>query len=51
MCVPKPGTSLSSSEQSCVTNCMEKYMAAWNLVNSTYIARLRGENAKSDGWA
>lgn len=43
-CVGNPGSSLSSSEQTCVTGCMEKYMAAWNLVNSTYIARLRGES-------
>ena len=43
-CVPTPGTSLSSSEQTCVTGCMEKYMASWNLVNNTYLARLRGES-------
>ncbi|KAH6896548.1 Tim10/DDP family zinc finger-domain-containing protein [Thelonectria olida] len=42
-CVPKPGASLSSGEQSCMTSCMEKYMAAWNQVNSAYIARLRQE--------
>ncbi|KAI6783829.1 mitochondrial import inner membrane translocase subunit tim13 [Emericellopsis cladophorae] len=42
-CVPKPGSSLSSSEQSCATSCMEKYMAAWNKVNSSYIDRLRQE--------
>ncbi|KAI1127789.1 Tim10/DDP family zinc finger-domain-containing protein [Nemania abortiva] len=40
-CVPKPGGSLSSSEQSCATQCMEKYMLAWNHVNSTYIGRLQ----------
>merc|ERR1712000_123585 len=42
-CFAKPGKSLSSSEQSCATNCMEKYMAAWNLVNASYIDRLRQE--------
>ncbi|KAI9905045.1 hypothetical protein N3K66_001574 [Trichothecium roseum] len=45
-CVPKPGTSLSSSEQTCSTQCLEKYMAAWNQVNNAYITRLRAEQAK-----
>ncbi|KAH6687250.1 mitochondrial import inner membrane translocase subunit tim-13 [Plectosphaerella plurivora] len=43
-CVPKPGTSLSSGETTCMTMCMEKYMAAWNQVNSAYIARIRQES-------
>lgn len=43
-CVPKPGSSLSSSETTCMTSCMEKYMAAWNMVNSAYIARLKQES-------
>ncbi|KAF4989981.1 hypothetical protein FGRMN_8755 [Fusarium graminum] len=43
-CVPKPGNSLSSGESSCMTSCMEKYMAAWNMVNSAYITRLRQES-------
>ncbi|KAI5863145.1 Tim10/DDP family zinc finger-domain-containing protein [Durotheca rogersii] len=42
-CVPKPGTSLSSGEQTCFTQCMEKYMSAWNQVSSTYISRLQRE--------
>ncbi|SPQ22390.1 c56ff4a8-c9ac-42ce-ba92-4096ea274d23 [Thermothielavioides terrestris] len=42
-CVPKPGSSLSSSEQTCLTQCMEKYMAAWNIVNATYIQRIQQE--------
>lgn len=44
-CVPKPGSSLSSSEQTCFTSCMEKYMAAWNQVNSAYIQRIKKEQA------
>ncbi|ROT38541.1 mitochondrial import inner membrane translocase subunit tim-13 [Sodiomyces alkalinus F11] len=43
-CVPKPGASLSSSETTCMTSCIEKYMAAWNQVNSAYIARIRQES-------
>ncbi len=42
-CVPKPGSSLSSGEQTCMKQCMEKYMAAWNEVNSTYIRRIQQE--------
>ncbi|KAK4106600.1 hypothetical protein N658DRAFT_563397 [Parathielavia hyrcaniae] len=42
-CVPKPGSSLSSSEETCLTQCMEKYMAAWNQVNLTYIRRIQQE--------
>ncbi len=42
-CVPKPGASLSSGEQTCLTQCMEKYMAAWNEVNATYIRRIQQE--------
>lgn len=44
-CVPKPGTSLSSGEQTCFTSCMEKYMAAWNQVNAAYIERIKKEAA------
>ncbi|KAI0114941.1 Tim10/DDP family zinc finger-domain-containing protein [Daldinia grandis] len=42
-CVPKPGPSFSSGESTCFTQCMEKYMAAWNSVSTTYIDRLRRE--------
>lgn len=41
--MPKPGSSLSSSEQTCLKACMEKYMAAWNEVNSSYIRRIQQE--------
>ncbi|EMR70583.1 protein translocase subunit [Eutypa lata] len=42
-CVPKPNTSLSSSEQACFSQCIEKYMSAWNQVSTTYINRLQKE--------
>ncbi|KAI0448383.1 Tim10/DDP family zinc finger-domain-containing protein [Xylaria acuta] len=42
-CVPKPGSSLSSGEQTCFTQCMEKYMAGWNQVSVAYITRLHRE--------
>ncbi|KAI8159687.1 Mitochondrial import inner membrane translocase subunit TIM13 [Colletotrichum sp. SAR 10_70] len=43
-CVPKPGTSLSSGETTCMTQCMDKYMAAWNQVNTAYINRIKQES-------
>ncbi|TGO58819.1 hypothetical protein BOTNAR_0174g00090 [Botryotinia narcissicola] len=43
-CVPKPGASLISGETTCFTQCMEKYMQAWNTVSKQYIARLQRES-------
>ncbi|EMC98869.1 hypothetical protein BAUCODRAFT_382689 [Baudoinia panamericana UAMH 10762] len=40
-CVPKPGTSLSSTESTCYTHCMEKYMASWNIVSRQYLAQIQ----------
>ncbi len=48
-CVPKPGASLSSGEQTCLTQCMEKYIAAWNQVNATYIRRIQQEIGSQGG--
>ncbi|KAF6838077.1 mitochondrial import inner membrane translocase subunit tim13 [Colletotrichum plurivorum] len=49
-CVPKPGTSLSSGETTCMTSCMEKYMAAWNQVNTAYINRIKQESGNSNNF-
>ncbi|KIN07439.1 hypothetical protein OIDMADRAFT_16145 [Oidiodendron maius Zn] len=46
-CVPKPGSSLSSSETTCFTSCMEKYMATWNTVSRQYINRIQKEQGNS----
>ncbi|KAK3375184.1 Tim10/DDP family zinc finger-domain-containing protein [Podospora didyma] len=48
-CIPKPGSSVSSSEQTCITQCMEKYMAAWNQVNSAYLRRIQQEVGNNGG--
>ena len=48
-CVPKPGSSLSSGETTCFTQCMEKYMAAWNTVSRQYINRIQQEQGRSGG--
>ncbi|KAF1988059.1 hypothetical protein K402DRAFT_392332 [Aulographum hederae CBS 113979] len=43
-CVPKPGSSLSSTEEKCFSTCMEKYMSGWNAVSRQYVARLQRES-------
>ncbi|KAI4737639.1 hypothetical protein E4T50_11889 [Aureobasidium sp. EXF-12298] len=42
-CIPKPGSSLSSGESTCYSQCMEKYMSAWNVVSKQYINRIQRE--------
>ena len=48
-CVPKPGTAFSSGESTCISACMEKYMAAWNTVSKTYVGRLQQAQAAGPG--
>ncbi|KAK1835250.1 putative mitochondrial import inner membrane translocase [Podospora conica] len=43
-CIAKPGSSLSSGESSCVTMCMDKYLAAWNKVNASLLERMQQES-------
>lgn len=42
-CVPKPGSSLDSSEKKCLGLCMDRYMDAQNLVARTYAGRVQRE--------
>ncbi|KIM84392.1 hypothetical protein PILCRDRAFT_818752 [Piloderma croceum F 1598] len=42
-CVPKPSTSLSNSEQTCLSRCLDRYMEAFNIVSRTYISRISKE--------
>ncbi|KAJ1873760.1 protein translocase subunit [Coemansia sp. RSA 376] len=44
MCIPSPGTSLSSSEQASLSRCMDKYLASWDTVSRAYVARVTQEN-------
>lgn len=39
--MPKPSTSLSKGEETCFSQCMEKYMGAWNVVSRQYVAKLQ----------
>ncbi|KAL9021209.1 MAG: hypothetical protein Q9185_001610 [Variospora sp. 1 TL-2023] len=50
-CVPSPGTSLSGREERCLSACMEKYIATWNLVSRTYIAQVQKSAGQSGGGA
>ncbi|KAI0270811.1 Tim10/DDP family zinc finger-domain-containing protein [Russula aff. rugulosa BPL654] len=42
-CVTKPSTSLSGSEETCLSRCFDRYMDAFNIVSRTYTARLTKE--------
>ncbi|KAJ7650446.1 Tim10/DDP family zinc finger-domain-containing protein [Roridomyces roridus] len=42
-CVQKPGTSLGSSEQTCLARCQDRYLEAFNIVRKTYMSRLSKE--------
>ncbi|KDR76405.1 hypothetical protein GALMADRAFT_247880 [Galerina marginata CBS 339.88] len=42
-CVTKPGDSLSSSEQTCLSRCLDRYMEAFDIVSRTYTARVTRE--------
>jgi len=45
-CIGKPGVSLDSSEQKCISMCMDRFMDSWNLVSRTYGNRLQREQNK-----
>jgi mitochondrial import inner membrane translocase subunit TIM13 len=42
-CVPSPGGSLSSKEETCLERCMERYFEAFNIVSQTYVRRVASE--------
>ncbi|KAF8581086.1 hypothetical protein K439DRAFT_1393112, partial [Ramaria rubella] len=39
-CITKPSSSLSGSEETCLTRCMDRYMEAFDLISRTYISRV-----------
>ncbi|KAH7873312.1 Tim10/DDP family zinc finger-domain-containing protein [Lentinula edodes] len=47
-CVTKPGDSLSSSEQTCLTRCLDRFMDTFNIVSKTYISRIAKERSESE---
>ncbi|KAG2145241.1 Tim10/DDP family zinc finger-domain-containing protein [Suillus clintonianus] len=42
-CITKPGTSLSGSEETCLSRCLERYLETFNMISKTYTARLSRE--------
>ncbi|KAI0759557.1 Tim10/DDP family zinc finger-domain-containing protein, partial [Trametes elegans] len=42
-CVPKPGSSLSSSEEKCLSQCMDRYLEAFDMISRTYFTRIKKE--------
>ncbi|EME27740.1 Mitochondrial import inner membrane translocase subunit tim-13 [Galdieria sulphuraria] len=38
-CITKPGSSLTSSEQTCLAKCMDRYLDAMGIVSKTLIER------------
>eukprot|EP00053_Salpingoeca_punica_P003419 m.43063 g.43063 ORF g.43063 m.43063 type:complete len:95 (-) comp12173_c0_seq1:201-485(-) len=40
-CIEKPGTSLSSSEQSCLAKCMDRYLETTTVVTNSYAGRVQ----------
>ncbi|KAF9234608.1 Tim10/DDP family zinc finger-domain-containing protein [Melanogaster broomeanus] len=43
-CIVKPGTSLSSSEETCLARCMDRYMETFDIVSRTYAHRISKES-------
>ncbi|KAL8279648.1 hypothetical protein RQP46_007961 [Phenoliferia psychrophenolica] len=42
-CIPKPGPSLTSSDETCIVRCTERFLEAFNLISKSYVARLGRE--------
>ncbi|OJJ01530.1 hypothetical protein ASPVEDRAFT_191600 [Aspergillus versicolor CBS 583.65] len=38
-CIPAPGSTMSTGEQTCLSQCMEKYISLWNVASKTYLTR------------
>ncbi|KAE8144112.1 Tim10/DDP family zinc finger-domain-containing protein, partial [Aspergillus avenaceus] len=50
-CVPAPGSTMTSKEETCLSQCMEKYISLWNTASRTYIARVSQESKRLGGGA
>ncbi|KAJ2603136.1 protein translocase subunit [Coemansia sp. RSA 1721] len=47
MCLSKnPGTSLSTSDDSCLARCMDKFLASWDVVSRAYVTRVQQEGSR-----
>ena len=51
-CISTPGSSLSSSEQRCVTQCTERFFDSWNTISRSFMqSRQQLLNSASGGFA
>ncbi|PIA15717.1 hypothetical protein COEREDRAFT_81840 [Coemansia reversa NRRL 1564] len=41
LCISSPGPSFSSSDEACMSRCVDKYLASWDLISRTYIDRVQ----------
>ncbi|KAJ9102914.1 protein translocase subunit [Naganishia adeliensis] len=44
-CITRPSTSLGSSEEACLSRCLNLYMAAFDQVSKSYVNRITRERA------
>ncbi|KAJ1505132.1 hypothetical protein HMI55_001730 [Coelomomyces lativittatus] len=42
-CISKPGTKLDSSDETCLSKCMDRYLEAWDIVSKAYVSRIQKE--------
>ncbi|QIX00617.1 hypothetical protein AMS68_006134 [Peltaster fructicola] len=48
-CIPKPGSSLSSAESTCLDSCVQKYLTSWNTVSSQYLNHVQKRAGSAGG--
>ncbi|WWC65847.1 mitochondrial import inner membrane translocase subunit TIM13 [Kwoniella dejecticola CBS 10117] len=46
-CISKPSTSLTSSQETCLSQCMSLYMAAFDQVSRSYVSRISKERGSA----
>ncbi|KAL4910119.1 mitochondrial import inner membrane translocase subunit tim13 [Aspergillus multicolor] len=50
-CITTPGSSMSSSDSTCLSNCMEKYIQFWNVTSQAYMSRATTEQVAANAMA
>ncbi|KAE8378363.1 Tim10/DDP family zinc finger-domain-containing protein [Aspergillus bertholletiae] len=48
-CIPTPGSSITTQEETCLSQCMEKYISFWNAASRTYVSRVARESKRLGG--
>ncbi|GAB1191165.1 Tim10/DDP family zinc finger-domain-containing protein [Aspergillus pseudonomiae] len=48
-CIPTPGSSITPNEETCLSQCMEKYISFWNTASRTYVSRVSRESKRLGG--